>query len=526
MKLQLFLKFKGRCLNGQYQHMKWSSSRYFPLNFYITKRTKSVNVTENCDNIKPFSSIPGPFRLPLIGSMLPYKLGIKKLDNYHLGLFELYQKYGPVVREDLGSQTIIHIFNPDDFKRIYESDGKTPFIPPLQETTQKYREEKDMSPGLGNINGEEWYRLRHAVQQMMLRPKEVTHYLPLQDKVAIQAVDRLSQQVGENGIISDLHVTVGKWILESAGMICFERSLGSFAGGFEEERATNLVKANREIFHLSGELKFSLRLYRYMKTPKYSRLHNLEDYFYGLSMEFIEETITQINLLKNMNKLEDKKFNFLTYLLSRQDLSRKDVMTITLSLFSDGLSTTAPTFLGNMHCLALNPDIQEKVYEEIQNNVKINGPITVQILNKMHYLKAFVKEVFRFYPVGETVQRLTQKDLILNGYNIPAGTYIDINPYIWLRSEKYFPEPNVIRPERWLRKDGNPLVHPYVLTPFSIGTRMCAGRRFAEQDLYLGLCRLLLKYRLESVNSQPPQQEWKTLLRPCLPIPIRFISRN
>ena len=28
---------------------------------------------------------------------------------------------------------------------------------------------------------------------------------------------------------------------------------------------------------------------------------------------------------------------------------------------------------------------------------------------------------FRFYPIGEAVQRLTQKDLILKDYLIPAG---------------------------------------------------------------------------------------------------------
>ena len=70
----------------------------------------------------------------------------------------------------------------------------------------------------------------------------------------------------------------------AAGMICFETPLGSFDGGEKEEQANKLLKANRDIFQITADLKFSLRLYRFFKTPKYKKLLNLEDFFYGLVM--------------------------------------------------------------------------------------------------------------------------------------------------------------------------------------------------------------------------------------------------
>lgn len=63
-------------------------------------------------------------------------------------------------------------------------------------------------------NGEVWYKLRRAVQQMMLRPKEVSYYYPLQDGVAERAVKRLAGMVDEDGKVPGLQNLVGKWILE------------------------------------------------------------------------------------------------------------------------------------------------------------------------------------------------------------------------------------------------------------------------------------------------------------------------
>ncbi|XP_069936167.1 probable cytochrome P450 CYP44 isoform X1 [Cherax quadricarinatus] len=479
------------------------------------------------ESAKPFSAIPGPVNLPVIGTLFPYKIGIKKVPSYHLDVCNLYHKYGLIVKEVFGSQPVVHLFDVADIRAVYENDGKTPHIPPLQETSQFYRQQKNMSLGLGNLNGEEWYKLRHAVQQMMLRPREVSYYYPLQDSVARRAVDKVTLSTDDHGYISELHFLVGKWILESAGMCCFEKSLGCLSGGLKEDLAQKLVEANNEIFKLSAELKFSLRLYRYFKFPKYRRLQTIQDFFYGVSIKFIRETMDEIKDLIKEKKLVDGQFNFLTYLMSRKELSEKDVITLTLSLFSDGLSTTAPTLIGNLHCLALNPSIQERLYDEIKSHVDPDAPITVQIINKLHYLKAFVKEVFRFYPVGEVVKRVLQKDMLLSGYHVPAGTSVDLNAYIWLQSDHYFEDPGMLRPERWLRDlPGSTHVDPYVHNPFSIGTRMCAGRRFAEQDLYVGLCRLLLKFHLVATNNTPPQQEWNTLLQPKIPLPLQFIPRN
>ena len=45
------------------------------------------------------------------------------------------------------------------------------------------------------------------------------------------------------------------------------------------------------------------------------------------------------------NELQEGRYDFLSYLLARKELSRKDVIIVTFSMFADGLTTVSFSFL-------------------------------------------------------------------------------------------------------------------------------------------------------------------------------------
>lgn len=121
-----------------------------------------------------------------------------------------------------------------------------------------------MSLGIGNTNGQEWYRLRSNSHQKLLRPKEIRTYLSGVDQIAKDFVKRIEKmKYPHNQEITDLRAEIGLWNLETGGHVVFDKRLGCLESGSDGEAFGNqMVDANAIVFKLAGILKLSFPLYK------------------------------------------------------------------------------------------------------------------------------------------------------------------------------------------------------------------------------------------------------------------------
>ncbi|XP_034431067.1 vitamin D 25-hydroxylase [Hippoglossus hippoglossus] len=162
-----------------------------------------------------------------------------------------------------------------------------------------------------------------------------------------------------------------------------------------------------------------------------------------------------------------------------------------------GTETTTNTLRWAMLYMALYPNIQERVHSEIDSVLSNGRAPTLEDKQKMPFVDAVLHEVLRFcniVPLG--IFRATTQDANVKGYSIPKGTMVITNLYSVHFDEKYWNDPGVFLPQRFLDSNGN-FVKREAFLPFSLGKRCCLGEQLARMEMFLFFTTLLQRFHLQ-----------------------------
>ncbi|OOG00947.1 hypothetical protein ASPCADRAFT_125952 [Aspergillus carbonarius ITEM 5010] len=162
-----------------------------------------------------------------------------------------------------------------------------------------------------------------------------------------------------------------------------------------------------------------------------------------------------------------------------------------------GSDTAARTMGVAIYHILANPEIKCRLQVELDTAIPNSyDQIELRVLEQLPFLNAVLKEVLRIGKI--TDHRLTliapNETLQYREWIIPAGTRVSMTPTRNSFDERFFPEPNRFRPERWLQSGERLAAMNRVFMPFARGRRACLGMHFAQVELQVGLASLFRRF--------------------------------
>lgn len=458
-------------------------------------------------------SVPYKTPIPIFGNMLPTTIQTKALANIHKEIYDKYSDHRYVglymfscpslmIRDlELIKQVCIKDFN-------YFSDHRE-LLP------------KEADPFWNKLlfarKGRDWHDYRVIMSPAYSQTKTKVKY-PFMSKCAQRLVESLPK--GSETVAVDAY----ELFLKFSNDLTLNHAYGIEVNSFDESGSEfyrmaqiSFLSAKMAAFKYFGAAisttfshMFKITFFKdetkefYMKlmkdTVEYREKHNIVhvDVLYLLK-EAQKGRVHVDNETKGVGlQGEDIGTNYVP-----PKITDEDILIQLLGLFLANFESFA-TFISNLAFeLAVNPDVQERLIEEIDETWRqSNGIITYDYLVNMKYFEMVCNEGLRLRSPTNFLDRIVTKPYTIQPVlphekplHLKVGQDITIPVYSISHDERYFEDPERFDPERFSDENKGKLI-PETLLGLGYGSRFCIGARLVPFQTKLVLFHLLLKYRL------------------------------
>ncbi|KAL1770793.1 hypothetical protein HispidOSU_013665 [Sigmodon hispidus] len=458
------------------------------------------------------------------------------LRGYVLRLHELQAqykiKYGPMWTSSIGTQTFVNLASASLLEQVMRQEGKYP-IRDRMEQWKDHRDHKGLSYGIFIKQGQQWYHLRQALSQRLLKPADAALYTDAFNEVIDDFITRLDQVRAESASgdqVPDIAHLLYNFALEAICYILFEKRIGSLERTIPEDTAT-FIRSVGLMFQNSLYVTFLPKWTRPL-LPYWKRYLDGWDNIFSFGEKLIDKKVKEVEAqLQTAGPDGVRVSGYLHFLLTSELLSPEEAIGTFPELLLAGVDTTSNTLTWALYHLSKNPEIQEALHKEVVGVVPFRMVPQHKDLAHLPLLKAVIKETLRLYPVIPSNSRIiVEKEMEIDGFLFPKNTQFVLCHYVVSRDPSVFSEPDSFQPHRWLRKketEKSRIQHPFGSVPFGYGVRSCLGRRIAELEMQLLLSRLIQQYK---VVLAPEMGELKSVARivlvPNKKVSLRFLQRQ
>ena len=426
----------------------------------------------------------GPFPLPFIGNILSFRTD----DFVHDILFRWSKRFRPVFTMYLGPKPIIVI---GDATLGMEEFRKAAFAgrPDYGVATTFF---KDGSTDIffGDWS-REWEVLRRVGHEAVRKYQRSSRH-PL---VVASVIDQLVADVkrGKEFETYDCLSLVMNAILANAAFgkeyrfddddfIAWKKSIDRQAVGSGKLMLLVFVPFFR---HIPGYKQFWEKFQKAKEFQEQfleSRFNECQEKFDG-DNESVSNFCEALIAAENESSEEDRKY-----------LRRQNIMNSVGDLFFAGSDTTRSTLCWIFLFLCKNPEMQERIREEILSAIPDDEIPLAEHRDNCPFTQAFISEVMRFRHIfPNSAPHKTTTDVLIAGCKIPKGTIVLFPLFSCLMNDSAdgWKDPHVFNPERFL-VDGKFVnkPNPYAI-PFGVGRRSCPGNNLALLTMFLVISRLV-----------------------------------
>nr|QWT69373.1 CYP77A3 [Gynostemma pentaphyllum] len=435
---------------------------------------------------------PGPPGWPIVGNLFQIARSKKPFFEY---LEEQRLKYGPILTLKMGSRNMIVL---SDAGLIHEALVKNGIIfsnRPVDNPTRRVFSCDKFSVNAA-VYGPVWRSLRRNMVENMLSSNRLKEFCGVREKGMDDFIKRIRDEAeGNNGVVRVLRNArfAFFWILLT---MCF---------GFEMEEET-VNKMDEILKTVLITLDPRIDDYLPILAPFFSKQKKLALEVRRKQVEFVVQLMNRRRrALKNPElDIAATSFSYLDTLFELKldggqgSPSEEELVTLCSEFLNGGTDTTATAVEWGIAELIANPEIQEKLFNEIKETVG-DRKVNEKDVEKMPYLQAVVKELLRKNP--PTFFALTHavtEPAKLAGYDIPTDANVEFflpaigrDPKLWKNPEKFDPERFFLGEE----EADITGVKGVKMMPFGVGRRICPGLGMATIHIHLMLARMVQEFQ-------------------------------
>ncbi|XP_078096282.1 cytochrome P450 3A24-like [Mustelus asterias] len=468
--------------------------------------------------------VPGPRPLPFIGTVHHYRKGLLEFD------VECYKKYGKMWGIYDGRLPILSIMDIDLIKTIFVKEFYTLFT-----NRRNFGLNGLFQESILIVEDDHWKRIRSVLSPAFTsgRLKEIC---PIIKRYAENLVKNTEKRAKLNESV-DMKDIFGAYSMDVIISTAFSVDVDSINNPNDlfVTNAKELVKFNI----LDPTLLLSFIFPAIIPV-----LEKLGFCFFSRHVnDFFMSVLTDLKA-KRQKGVQTDRVDFLQLMVDSQmtetssqnqdDVSKStdkaltdmEILAQALTFIIAGYETSSSTLSFAAYNLAMHPDVQKKLQQEIDEAFPNKAPPTYDGVMQLEYLEMVISETLRLFPPASRIDRVCKKDVQLNGVNIPKGTVVMVPAYVLHRDPAYWPEPEEFRPERF-SKENKQSRDPCLFLPFGMGPRNCIGMRFAQLVMKMALASFFQHLTFVPCEETPIPLEldMSDFMRPKKPIILKFVPR-